>query len=345
MGNYAALMLDASKIEGAVKAFPGCSKVVGPTERGKFLEYEIHTEPGITCALLHVFARGDTTTTLHYKVGKNQGLSAEVAEHVATTTAMVKHDAKPLSLKNISPEQWTFLLESLAEEKLTLTRQIHQNAERYAVLASGLDEVFIHRFTTGRFLMQGRPYNAYGKVVDCLSYVSDEKKELIAAQLETIDVKNISSEGLLAELEQRMPAACNFLNDTVKCIFAPALALTKLSIDLPDYSALTYPALRGLEGSIKEIFLQNRVVVDRKKGIGEHFNAKGLLRLGSSSAMTQPTVGALESFYDIYNKHRNSLFHTDQNTITSRIIETKAEAIGIVDDVFYAVEKGFSTIP
>lgn len=346
MADFQALHLDAGRIGAAVHSFPGAIKVSGPESKGKFEEYQIQTGEKDTVALLHVYVRGDGRITLQWKVGKNQPLSMKVAEHVVQHAAAVQHEARPLSLARITEEEWQFLLESLTEGGMTLTKEAHQSADRYKVLAAGTDQVFIHRFATGRFLMQGRPVNAYGKVVDCLSYVSHQKKEIIEAQLATVEIKNVSSDGLLAELAERMPSACKVLNETVKCIFAPSLALTKLAIDLPDYSSLTHPALRGLEACMKDLFLRHNIVIQQKHGVGRQFNTDGtLVATVSAQVGCLPTVAALESFYKIYNQHRHSLFHADATTITSRLIDKRQDAVDIVNSVLFTVEKGFEAIP
>jgi hypothetical protein len=346
MVDFQALHLDAGKIKTAVYSFPGSKIVSGPNSKGRFEEYEIQTCEKELVALLHVHPRGDGRITLQWKVGKNQPLSMKVAEHVVKHSSVVKHEAGPLGLSNITEEEWGFLLDSLKEEGMTLTHEPHQHADRYKVLAAGTDHVFIHRYNTGRFLMQGRAVNAYGKVVDSLSYVSDQKKEIIAAQLATVEVKDVSSDGLLAELEQRMPSACKILNDTVKCIFAPSLALTKLAIDLPDYSALTHPALRGLEACIKDLFLRHSISIQPKYGVGGQFSSSGtLIRAVKAQVGCLHTVGALESFYKIYHQHRNSLFHADSTTVTSRLLDKRQDAVDIVNSVLFTVEKGFEAIP
>ena len=56
------------------------------------------------------------------------------------------------------------------------------------------------------------------------------------------------------------------------------------------------------------------------------------------------TVGALEDFYKLYAKDRNSLFHADGTPITTRIIEKRIDAVAIIDSVFITLEKGFGSI-
>jgi hypothetical protein len=132
----------------------------------------------------------------------------------------------------------------------------------------------------------------------------------------------------------------------MRCIFAPALALTKLAIELTDYSAFTHPALRGLEGCLKDLFMSEGIVVDRKTGVGAHFDKNGQLQSVSRAAIhCSATAVALELLYSPYNVHRHSLFHADATTISTRTIDNRREAIEIVDNVIQTVEKAYAQLP
>lgn len=347
MSEFNALLLDVNKIEGAIRGFPGVKSINGPTSTldGRGQTYEIEHQDGAV-ALLMVYLRGDGRTTLQYKVGKNQALSLSIAEHVRQTAAKIQFDPKPLALKFISKEDWDYLREALAADGLTLSAEALAHGERYKVTSSGTDCVYVHRYNTGKFLMQGRPHNAYSKVVDCLSYISSEKKELIDAQLATVEITSIDSTGLLRELEQRLPSACKRMDETLKFILAPALAVQKISIDLPDYSLVAFPALRGLEGCIKHLFASRGYSLGTKLNIGDQFDSNRNLKPSVQAALScTATSASIELLYANFSKHRNSLMHVDSFVPMTRIIEKQSEAIGIVDSALYVIEKAYSNIP
>ncbi|MBC7662529.1 MAG: hypothetical protein H7276_01840 [Caulobacter sp.] len=70
-----------------------------------------------------------------------------------------------MSLKQITAEHWGVLLELLREEGLEVTEEVIAHGVRFRVALNGADHVLIHRYNTGSFLMQGKQYSAYGKVV------------------------------------------------------------------------------------------------------------------------------------------------------------------------------------
>lgn len=349
MADFAKLALDVSKIESAIFSYPGAKSVKKITPSNGYDGYEIQPNTEHQAAgLLHVYHRNDGLTTLQPKVGKNQALSQQVAQHVADTCVLsAKFEPGPLSLKSISPQDWAFLQESLATDGFTLVATAHQDAERFSVTGAGKDVVYIHRFKTGRFLLQGRPHSAYSAVVNCLSYTSTERKELIDAQVATVSVASVDSKSLLAELGERIPTAAGKMNEILLTILAPALLVRKLAADLPDYSMMVYPALRGMEGCIKDLFSKNGYVLGRRLSLGDQFDpvTRKVTPAVEAKLGCRETSSAVEIIYDIFSSHRNSLLHVDSIVATTRVIENQVEAIAIVDSALFAIEKAYGCIP
>ena len=347
MADYSGLVLDGSKIEAAVHGFTGNKNRSEPSLGAGFKCYSIEVD-GQPKALLNVYERGDGKFTLKFKVGKNQALSEEVAKHVATQCQCDPIVTKPLSLKFLSTEDWTFLHESLAEDGFALQREEIEHGERFKVTGPGKDHVYLHRYNTGAFLMQGKTRNAYSAVVNALSYTKTEQKELIDSQLATINVTEIESQTLLTELEGRIPSAWPKMDETVKTILAPALLVHKLSIDLPDYSMMVFPALRGLEGAIKDLFGRQGHMLGSKLNIGDQFHPEtkkvtnaAKLKIGNCAGTSEAT----ELMFGIFSQHRNGLMHVDNTLVTTRIVETQAEATEIVDQALYAIESAYNKAP
>lgn len=346
MTGYAGLVLDGSKIEAAVRSFPDVKTIKGPTPGKGFDTYEVTVE-GQAAAMLQVFARGDGLHTLKYKVGKNQDLSEKLAGHVRETCESDPQKLQPLSLKAISVDDWSFLQESLAADGFKLVAEQHDHAERFKVLGQGKDHVWIHRYATGKFLLQGRMRNVYSAVVNCLGYTNVAQKELIESQLATVPVTVTDCGALLADLEQRLPEAWPKMDETVKTILAPALLVHKLSADLPDYSLLVFPALRGMEGCIKDLFAKRGYRLGSKLSIGDQFDqtTKKVTADTQGKLACARTCHAAEEIYQHFSSHRNGLLHVDSTIATTRIIEKQSEAMEIVDTAFHVIEKAYASVP
>lgn len=339
------IYLDASKIEGAIKSFRSDMSVGGPAVKEKFTEYQL-TVPGAPVGVLHVYHRADGTTTLHYKVGKNQELSLAVAEHVATACKKTEYEQRPLVLEAIAQKDWDFLIAHLGDDwKFQVTQEKLEHGVRYKIKKAEGDEVFLHRYNTGRFLMQGKARELYGVVASLLCELTPDKQAIVQAQLATFNLEQVKAQDLLEELKQWTPSAVNILGGAGAAIIAPSLALAKLNIELTDYSAFAYPALRGLEAYMKALMAAHGEAISNAAGFGSSFNGPKLKSGVAMRIKCPSTVAAVEASYALYNKHRPSLFHTEANVEFSRIIERKEEAVGIVHDVLRTIEQTASQIP
>lgn len=344
---YAALALDEAKIEAAIRGFTGNTNTTAAIQGKGFKTYSIDVANQAT-AMLQVFYRNDGTFTLSYKLGKNKTLSESVAKHVAEQCAAEKIATKPLSLKSISEEDWKFLEESLVADAFTVTAEPLPHGRRFKVSASPNDQVYIHRWDNGRFLMQGRTRMAYSAVVNILNYTSADREELIQSQLATVPVTVTDSGKLMTELEQLIPTAWSKMDETLKTILAPALLVHKLSADLPDYSMMVFPVLRGMEGAIKDLFARKGYVLGSKLSVGDQFDQGTKTVTATVKHQIGNCVGtctAAEMIYDHFSTHRNGLLHVDSVVATTRIIEKQAEAAEIVDNSFYLIEKAYETAP
>ncbi|WP_250525425.1 RNase LS family HEPN domain-containing protein [Caballeronia sp. GAWG2-1] len=341
------LNLNQESIQSAVYEFAlECGgKATGPTAKAKFDEYELHID-GQKSALLHVYKKNDGSTTLMSKVGTNQELSERLAEHIAKSTTRVSVANKPLTLRNLSKETWEFLREYLEENACKVTDEPLPHGVRIRVVGPERDQVFLHRYDSGGFMMQGRPMAVYAMVMSTLCEVHEDKREVLEAQLEVVQVQT-TVDGLYEELHQHLPTAAKYLGDTGCAIVVPAFALTKIAVELPDYSTVAYPALRGLEFYMKQLLVDNEQPVSAVQGLGAHFNKQGSLLSGCAAKFAcPPTVLALEKSCALHNLHRNGLFHADGAVpAMTRIIDGKQDATNIVFVVFRTIESTYAAIP
>jgi hypothetical protein len=347
MGDYAGLTLDPSKIENAVRSFPGNNNADPAVDGTGFKTYTVELDGQIP-GLFQVYRRNDDKFTLKFKLGKNQALSEQVAKHVFEICSCDAVTTRPLSLKALSEQDWEFLQESLTEDGFKLQEEQIQHGRRFKVSGSGTDHVYIHRYNTGKFLLQGRTRGTYSAVVNALSYTHTDRKELIESQLATVPVTIVECSSLMTELEQRIPSASAKMNETLKTILAPALLVHKLSADLPDYSLMVYPALRGMEGCIKDIFSRCGYVLGAKLNIGDQFDGKTKQVTAAVRANLGGCSGSCDAaalIYGHFSAHRNGLLHVDSLVATTRIIDRQSEAAEIIDNAFHLIEKAYELIP
>ena len=141
------------------------------------------------------------------------------------------------------------------------------------------------------------------------------------------------------ELKNRVPNAYRLLDDTSRAILAPCVVLTKLKIDLPDYSAMVFPALRGLEAYIKCLLVKHGIVVTIGGGVSSHFNRGSLLPGNQAKIACKHTISAIEDSFEYYSANRHGLFHVDGTPATTRTIGDRQEAIAIVGHILHLMDQ------
>lgn len=345
MSQQKSLNLDQSKIEAAAQEFAqqNGATLTGPRPKGKAEEYELRVE-GSKPALLHVFKRNDGTTTLHSGVGQNQELSKAFADHIAKSCSREAAENRPLVLAKLQEDTWQFLLDYLKSESCKVSEEPQQHGKRFKVIGPQQDQVVLYRYDSGKFMMQGKAMGVYAMVASALCELHEDKREVLEAQLQTVPVTT-TIDGLYAELHEHLPSAAGFLGDTGCAILAPAIALTKVEIPLSDYSVVAFPALRGLEYYMKALLVRNNLTVKAAEGLGAYFTTQGAVKSGCT-LNCKPTIGALETSYELHGKHRNALFHADGAApVMTRILEDKQQATDIVFEVLRTIEMTYAAIP
>lgn len=332
--------LDPQKIDTAIREFAGTREVLGPIDCGRYQQYELR-ETGAVPATLQIFIKENGRVTLHPAVGKNPQLSNELAQFLLNRCAFQSFEPKPLSLKFITVEDWKFLLEYLQSEGVSLTEEPLEHGIRFRAEGYKGDRVILHRYNSGAFVLQGRALLLHSKAVTALCELVPDKAAAITGQLACFDI-DISAQQVIDEVCDRLPTAHAFLGETVTAIIAPALALAKIRADLPDYSAFVYPALRGLEGYIKQIFRKNGIIVKNAVGFAGYFEDTKLKSGVKIASFTERT--AVENCYAFFCDHRHGLFHVDGMVETTRIIANRNEAISLVNDILWKIENTYVDI-
>lgn len=173
-------------------------------------------------------------------------------------------------------------------------------------------------------------------------------KESIDLQLKTFKVE-MTVDAALDELSGRLPNSYTKLGETVKAQFASSLALTKAQLQLADFGAVAFPALRGMEGVLKGELTKAKFDLSRFKNFGEYFEpgaAVGTFVMRSDQALhaKEPRAASLAKIYTLLHSQRHGIAHMDSDPETSRVLASMNEAKSIVDSVFVTIEGFFQKI-
>jgi hypothetical protein len=334
------LNLDRSRFQACIDEFFGdtATKMV---QRSPIL-WQINRIVDNKELILQFHYLNDGTTTLGCKVGNNQTKSKELAEYIKKTTLIDPRNNITLAFSNFaqgSLDQMITFLAKVPGVKLADDRKDKTARRILKFTGQQNDTVTLVYHTNSTLTLQGRPVTLYSQIIAFLSeYLS--LGEIIQSQSMFIPVP-IRTSDIEYELHAKMPFADSKLDATMRKMLCTSLVFTKLDIDLPDYTALVFPALRALEGHLKALFYSKGFVIG-KEGFGIFFDYNGLKhflnldtrqKIGCSKSCT-----AIENSYNYYYNHRHSLFHSEVVPLASSIIEDRGEAIRMIDTVINIIE-------
>ncbi|PDS21727.1 type II toxin-antitoxin system RnlA family toxin [Flavobacterium branchiophilum] len=294
-------------------------------------------------AQLNIYENNDGTTTLQYSVGQNQELSKKIAEEIVTVSAIKVFKSQSFYIKAIRDEDFEAFVELVTEYGNVIENDKEENKKRIiAFRGKQGDKIVVTKHSNSAFQVQGKPMLLFNEIIEILSeFLTFD--EIIQQQLEFYE-SNLTTADIRGELETKLPNICNLLENKLKVIITPSLALQKIVVELEDYSAFVFPILRAIEGVLKQMFLKFGKEIDYKNGFGEFiikengsykFEAEFNKTLNNSSFESK-----ICNLYKYYNIHRHSLFHIDDDIVNSKVVSLQeanniiSTSLTVIDDCF-----------
>lgn len=299
------------------------------------------------------FYYADNGKTTLRPIGKHFDVSFELATSILNKVEYKNIDnSRSYSVHPLNSEDFLFLTEYLEDlegiKKVGYDENEKNGYTLYQYVGKIGDKITLKYFQNKRLQIQGKPAFLYQEVACFLSpfFPFDE---VVKNQAEFYSV-NIRPEEIRKEMKELLPSAYNILGENLKKILAGSLALQKIDIDLEDYSSFVFPALKTLEGVIKEILLSNGVPDERVEKFGDLFGYNGIQRKYVYSNLNGAMINdgavkvALGDLYTYYNRNRHRLFHVEAVDAATSIIETKQQADQIISKVLELIEKAHTDI-
>ena len=294
-------------------------------------------------AQLNIYENLDGTTSLYYAVGQNQELSKKIAEEIVIVSAIKDFKTHSFYIRAIRNEDFDAFLEIIIEYGNTIDEDITDGKKRIVKLRGKQgDKIVVTKHSNNAFQVQGKPMLLFNEIIEVLSEFM-EFEEIIEQQLSFYET-NLTTADIRGELEARLPNSYHLIEDKLKVIITPCLALQKITIELEDYSSFAYPILRAIEGILKQIFIKKGKTIDYKEGFGEFIvkdNGKYILEKDFENELNDIGIGnKICNLYKYYNIHRHSLFHIDDDVISSKVISLHeanniiTTSLVIIDDCF-----------
>lgn len=339
------LALDRDMIKDAVHSFDQNLIVSEEQATDSQLRFSAHFE-GQSKALVIIHLNNNGKTTIQATSGANKDLSGQIASHIVAQCQIAIASSDVFRINPVKKEDFELLLEYLKDECEAAIPDgvVIPGGKRYQITGKQGDTVTVSHYTTGTFMVQGCPVMLHSQVIDFLSNILD-LDQLVDAQL-TLTKTGITSKVALNDLEAHLPNSYSYIEDRLKAIISPALSLKTLDIELTDYSIMAFPVLKGLEGFIKQLFLQKGLRIGRE-GFAPYLQVSSYNTVNDdtrSKINCDKTCTAINKCYGYYKDNRHGLFHVDGLIRNTRLITERKVADSIVTDVLDLIESSYVDI-
>lgn len=311
----------------------------------------------ITCvgqesAIIDCHLRNDGTTTIQYKIGKNQQLGLEIAEFIKNKLCTEEISSLNLAISGICQEDFGVVLEEITNnsenEEIVIDTSNISGGTLYKLHSKLYSDNLNLSFypNVKKLLIQGKPLSCYKVVAYALALILDtDTLGRILYKKDDADAIIVRTEMAEDSLKEKLPNSFNQLPDILKKLLISSYCIKCASPKLLDYSMLTYAELRSLEGIIKENLSQNGLS-PLPEFIGTLFEKDGsitgqvkfILKQDTASQFSGSNQSAIENAYSYYKAKRHALFHMDEIVEASSRIKSLQEANNICNKIYQLIE-------
>lgn len=307
---------------------------------------------GTEFAMIDLFFNRNGTTTIHWKIGKNISLGEKLAIFLKSTIDSAEFENVNYSLIGITTDSFNSIIEIFNESRefIITIRQESQDSKQISLQSiSHQDQITVTHYKNNRRLqIQGKPLTCYRRLIYLLTDLLDLKGlEKVLYRKDDSSAEIVRKEMAEDYLRGYFANSYDLFPDTIKKLLISGCCVKLASPQLPDYCLLLYPDLRALEGVLRELMSKYKMyVADADKGFGEFFDYKNgfctLKQEHTENISCPKMVEAFNNAYNFYRKHRNTLFHMEDNADTSRMIDTLDKAISLSKDTYNHIDRLFT---
>lgn len=342
---YSGFAMDHTKTRAALEQ----AGVEGLTEEtlngGKLIQYRgtFEAKP----FLVKIFVNGKGKCTIGASTGFDQATFDVLAEAIANHCKFGDSARLELSVANFNKAHQPLFVEFLTQQGATLDSEV--NAANHRILrftGPRGDTLTIKFYTNGTLQLQGSHAQLavwsldFIETVFPLEALLDHQKAAYKLPVTLQQIKD--------DLTARVPNVHDWLEDTVRINFSSAFAMTKVDIELEDFSVVAFPALKGLEGFSFQVMRDEcKFSLPQKVQLGDYFERQGtsfVMRSPHGDGVAADVQALLAQCYNMWHSQRHRLFHMDGTVETSKILGSRTQAVSIVDEVLTAVDQGYATL-
>ena len=303
-----------------------------------------------TNSILDIYYNKNGTTSMTC-CGKDSELAALVANEIIDNCVVdLPEPTRALYLKNFSQENFDTIIQRFKSQDLSVADlEDTEYSKRYTITNTNNESIKVHYFpSTGALNFQGKGYTIYSDLVERMGdWVS--VNDIIGSNLAANNIESITEEELVKAMKDALPTSFDFLKGAVANIMASSFFLTKIeNNNLPDYSWMVFPILRGFEGALKKMLILKGIRVN--KNFGEVFepDAPGsatykLLNIHSTAINDVEFCDLMTNCYNYLSANRHGIFHINGILNTTRLL-SRENALEMFNEIIDLIETTYTEV-
>lgn len=321
------------------------------------LNYQIDCDGKI--ATLAVFPTKGGVCTISPKFGKEKEISELIAEYIVSNCGTLA-DSNPyrhgLSI-NISKDGFLAFFELLKEQEDVIVIETREEEKKFFAKLRNeryRDEIAVSYYNTEKLVVQGKPLELFSLAVEILS---DEYglSKIVDAETKSAGL-SINGDQIIEDMKNSLGNVYNFLGISHIAILSSAYIFYRTEIIVNgskiklDYSGLSYPASRVLEGYILKLLVNNNVLHDNDEHVGYYFRGedhKEPLTLHSQyvSLIDNDVISnEINRLYKLYHRLRHPYAHASENDFSTAIITDRKQVDYNFKEIIETMNKSYDII-
>lgn len=213
-------------------------------------------------------------------------------------------------------------------------------------LSSGDDRVIINCYDTGKAVVQGRNSSFMQYVLTLLIQLCDSDEEVIET-LNSFNRIEVNKDIVEEKFNSVLPNYKLLSNKLDKTLRQAAYNLTLDGVRY-DYSDLPMPILRSIDYFLHDILSSIGLRTVTQNGVNNfsffdcgHEKVYSLQQVHASKFDDEKKCIYLNELYNFYRVHRHTLFHWDEESEQTRVLNTIEEARNVLKQGFELIDKYF----
>ena len=273
--------------------------------------------------------------------GKSPDIAGNCMTSLIEKTEVTIGESKTFSIKPATDEEVQTIIDFFQSDyecQIDVVTECRPTIKYSAKICGKYGDFFrLTHYETNTLLVQGRPGFTFLSFIEIATELFNPNE----VKREHLKLFNVESDNpvFYFSLESHLPNAYSKIGLKLDAIMAPSLILINDPKAMDDYSSYAFPVLKGSEGVLKKIFVDEGIVF---KNFGEFFKydpevveikwAKDCSSLFPNAKLRK----SLLDLYEFYYRERHTLFHMDSTIETSRILN--------FDEALNVVKKGLTLI-